>query len=136
VLSVKVFRKYIKEIVDYWTPLFGLADWKVRVKFIERKDFATCHVQLEYEEADIYVNTKDLRCKGRDFILDTIVHEIAHVCTWMAGIALDQVFPPRHEDEPPLSELITSQFARSMLRAHKAGFDAAIAQIQEDEEDS
>jgi predicted SprT family Zn-dependent metalloprotease len=133
VYSVKVFRKCTKEIVDYWAPLFGLGDWKIRVKFTERKEFATCNAQPEYEEADIYVNTKDLRCKSKEYILDTIIHEMAHIGTWIAGHALDEVFPQRNPEDPPLSELLTTQYARSMRRAHQAGFD--LAEAEEDEEE-
>lgn len=132
-MKINDFRKYVKQIKSYWIPIFGLSDWEIVLKFTERKDFATCYAQPEYEEAEIFINTKLLRIKAKAYVLDTIVHEIAHIRTWEAGTSLDKLYPSKHEDDPPKSELLTTAFARTALRAHKAGFEQAMEEMEEEE---
>jgi len=132
-MTINEFRKRVRQIKEYWIPVFGLSDWKVALKFTERKDFATCFAQPEYEEAEIFINTKLLRNKSKDYILDTVVHELAHIRTWEAGGALDKLYPPKHDD-PPKSELLTTAFARTALRAHKAGFEQALEELEEEDD--
>ncbi|MHA2027820.1 MAG: hypothetical protein ACW99Q_00405 [Candidatus Kariarchaeaceae archaeon] len=135
-MTVTEFRKYVKEIVKYWLPIFGLSDWQITITFTERKDFATCHSQPEYEMATIHVNTRHLRRKSKEEILEDIVHEIAHIRTWEANLALDKLYPPIDDDDDSTrSELLTTAFARTVLRAYKEGFEQATAELEEEDDE-
>lgn len=71
----------IRREVKYWTRMFGLSQWRIKVTFnVDDTDsYAECHTSPEYFMATISFNVDRLGKQNRKTLQHTVVHELLHV---------------------------------------------------------